>query len=426
MDSFVTHLERLCEAQSTPTASGHTLDPAPAIAAAELRLAIVTRRHIESDARRALRLVRRAERTATHLDAYRQLALTHADDADVRRDLQELRREHDLSNRLGRVTSWVAPALTGILGLSFVLNEVPFMYSTARIQFDVPLSVAPADLANPSNALAIGLSVIVPAVLFAAIGVGSRSLAWALYPTVRDETAPLSGRDLTPRSELWAHIPTYAYLGGALVTIVGLCVVLHQLAVLRFEGVLFGSSSTASGVYVALITLLPITMLLVATAAENPRFVHHRRLTLTRLWRALEFAWLTLREWRLARRYERHHFAAARRLLRMDDSVVLAAWRADLEYLDASCLTHALPVAASREGALTRSGDRCEAATATRFLPTVPDPSVTRTAARARFDRLPIPTGGLPLAQQWRRLAQDPHHFSTSPVDPVLTGPDRP
>lgn len=425
--TLVTHLERLDAANANANANATANagpDPAPALASAEIRLAILARATIAGDAHRALRLVLRAQRTSTRLHTFRLGVLAHADDAAVRRDLQELRRDDDASNRLGRITSWVAPTLTGILGLSFVLNEVPFMYSTARIQFDIPASVAMFDLGNPSNALAIGLSILVPTVLFAGVGIGSRSLAWWLYPRARDMSAPLSGPEVTPDRELWNHIPMRVYVIGSLLVVAALSLVLHQLAVLRFEGVLFGRSSVASGVYVALITLLPAAMLLVATAAENPRFVHHRRVVATRWKRALQFVYLATRERQLMRRYEGRYLRAKRMLTRMDDEVAALAWRADLEYLDASTLTGLLPMSPvgapfdggpGRAGEPQRSIDRpaggALAVFGTRFLPHVPEPSEVRVAAREHLAQLPAPTADLPLARQWRQLAQHPHSF---------------
>lgn len=47
----------------------------------------------------------------------------------------------------------------------------------------------------------------------------------------------------------------------------------------------------------------------------------------------------------------------------------------------------------------------------TRFLPHVPEPSEVRVAAREHLAQLPAPTADLPLARQWRQLAQHPHSF---------------
>lgn len=91
--TLVTHLERLDAATTGPSAAPDTgpvagPDPAPALASAEIRLAILARATIAHDAHRALRLVHRAQRTATRLHTVRLGVLAHADDAPVRRDLQ--------------------------------------------------------------------------------------------------------------------------------------------------------------------------------------------------------------------------------------------------------------------------------------------------------------------------------------------------
>lgn len=107
-------------------------------------------------------------------------------------------------------------------------------------------------------------------------------------------SAPLSGPEVTPDRELWNHIPMRVYVIGSLLVVAALSLVLHQLAVLRFEGVLFGRSSVASGVYVALITLLP------AACSSWPRPPRTRGSSTTagssRRWkRALQFVYLATR-----------------------------------------------------------------------------------------------------------------------------------
>lgn len=218
-------------------------------------------------------LLNRAEGTHRALQKH-LIGVQHTLEDNDLRQLQEQSLREDASRfERGAIGAWVSPILAGLMGLAFVASDATYVFTTTRVTLDVPESL-PWYIPSPANILALAMALILTTTCFTAAAVGARTIAHMLDPSGGD----LQPSSLGPRGQLTSFIPRIAYLMISLSILIGVSVVLHQLAVARFSSQLFATDTGTAQILTVLITTMPSLLLASTVLACNPKFVHHRRL----------------------------------------------------------------------------------------------------------------------------------------------------
>lgn len=339
--------------------------------------------------------VRRAERSHLRLHQLREHVMHRLADQDLRSRRAEINAWDDQRFRYGVIGSWLPGLAAAVIGVAFVVNDATFVYSTARVHLDVPASVPFFHLSQRDNLLALAMAVVFTTALFVAVAYGGRTLAhWWDPNRARAIALDASG----PTGQLNTFIPRTVYGVTSVLMVLAASVALHLMAEARFEGRLFSSGTDlVPRVLSAVITALPLVLLLVVAVVENPRFVHIRRLTKGRTADELWHRTTLSAERQAIARYESHWQSARSACARLQDVLDEAAMRTwpQLAAAETSRETE-------RPSGVPASGPS-----------ELPIAGYSTDVTIRRFEDLPAPAPGSKLLPAWREYLSAPISPST-------------
>lgn len=190
-------------------------------------------------------------------------------------EVAKLDRSHALS---GKLFAFLPVALIYIVAAGMALNDPLMILGTIRKAFDVPESVGLFELSNPDVVISISSAVVVFGSMLGLALAGGKAIATVLFrrPLITAEfPEAIESKKLMPARAMWLLLGVFG-----MPIMIGLMLLLHELAQARFQGDVEAVFTGASGVNQALtwfITLMPLLVIGLEVWASVPALAHARQ-----------------------------------------------------------------------------------------------------------------------------------------------------